>query len=73
MVMAKSWTLRGPIQIGEHGPTLFVLYSIVPWAGVMALGYAFGRVIIMDEPMRRTVCLALGTASIVHILRPEGI
>src|SRR5262249_1050449 len=30
----------GPIQLGERGPTLFVLYSIVPWIGVMALGYA---------------------------------
>ena len=38
----------GPVQIGEHGPTLFVLYSIVPWVGVMALGYVFGRVMIMD-------------------------
>jgi len=64
--------LGGPIQIGEYGPTLFVLYSIVPWVGVMALGYMFGRVIIMDEPMRRKVCLALGTASIVAFLVLRG-
>jgi uncharacterized membrane protein len=28
----------GPIQLGEHGPTLFVLYSIVPWGYFMLSG-----------------------------------
>jgi len=64
--------LGGPIQIGQHGPTLFVLYSIVPWVAVMALGYVFGRVMIMDEPMRRKICVALGTASIVAFLVLRG-
>jgi uncharacterized membrane protein len=64
--------LGGPIQIGEHGPTLFVLYSIVPWVGVMALGYAFGRVMVMDEPMRRKICMALGTASIIAFVVLRG-
>jgi uncharacterized membrane protein len=60
--------LGGPIQIGEHGPTLFVLYSIVPWVGVMALGYVFGRVMITDELSRRRICLTLGTACVVAFL-----
>jgi uncharacterized membrane protein len=64
--------LGGPIQIGQHGPALFVLYSIVPWVGVMALGYVFGRVMIMHEPSRRKICLALGTASIVAFLVLRG-
>jgi uncharacterized membrane protein len=58
----------GPIQIGEHGPTLFVLYSIVPWVGVMALGYVFGRVMIIDPQSRRKICLTLGTAAIAFFL-----
>ncbi len=62
----------GPIQIGENGPTLFVLYSIVPWVGVMALGYVFGRVIIMDDPVRRKICLALGTTAIALFLLLRG-
>src|SRR5687768_8182924 len=33
---------------GEDGPQLAVLYSIVPWIGVMAAGYAFGTVMIMS-------------------------
>src|SRR5258708_11958668 len=58
----------GPIQIGEHGPTLFVLYSIVPWIGVMALGYVFGRVMIIGERPRRKICFALGTGAIAFFL-----
>ena len=33
----------GPIEFGADGPNLIVLYSIVPWIGVMAAGYAFGK------------------------------
>ena len=62
----------GPIQMGEHGPTLFVLYSIVPWVGVMALGYVFGRVMIMDELSRRRICLTLGATCIVAFLVLRG-
>jgi uncharacterized membrane protein len=62
----------GPIQLGEHGPTLFVLYSIVPWVGVMALGYAFGRVMIIGERPRRKICFALGAAAIFFFLVLRG-
>ena len=40
------------------GP-LMVLYSIVPWIGVMAAGYAFGRVLTL-EPARRASDLLCG-------------
>jgi uncharacterized membrane protein len=62
----------GPVQLGEHGPTLFVLYSIVPWVGVMALGYVFGRVMIMDVQSRRKLCLTLGAAAILLFLVLRG-
>ena len=62
----------GPIELGNHGSTLFVLYSIVPWICVMALGYAFGRVVIMDARSRRNICLALGTAAIALFLVLRG-
>ncbi len=63
----------GPVQIGQHGPTLFVLYSIVPWIGVMALGYAFGRVFVMEDARsRRRICVALGTAAIALFLVLRG-
>jgi hypothetical protein len=31
-----------------HGTILFVLYVLVPWSGVMAVGYALGPVFRLD-------------------------
>ncbi len=50
----------GPIQLGENGPVLIVLYSIVPWIGVMAAGYAFGRILALPPARRDRLCYALG-------------
>jgi uncharacterized membrane protein len=62
----------GPIQLGEHG-NLFVLYSIVPWIGVMALGYVFGSAMIIDLRSRRKLCLALGAVAIFFFLVLRGL
>jgi len=35
---------NGPVG----GTPLIVLYSIVPWIGVMAAGYAFGTILTLD-------------------------
>lgn len=70
--LAQILYFGGPIQIGEHGPTLFVLYSIVPWVGVMALGYGFGRVMVIDSQLRRRLCFVLGTSAIVLFLILRG-
>ncbi|HEX3534980.1 MAG TPA: heparan-alpha-glucosaminide N-acetyltransferase domain-containing protein [Gemmatimonadaceae bacterium] len=58
----------GPIQLGQNGPTLMVLYSIVPWIGVMAAGYAFGAVITLEPRRRDRTCVALGASAIVLFL-----
>jgi len=62
----------GPIKIGANGPDLFVLYSIVPWIGVMAAGYSFGQVMTLEPARRRKICLALGTAAILLFLILRG-
>ncbi|MGH3846917.1 MAG: DUF1624 domain-containing protein [Gemmatimonadales bacterium] len=54
----------GPIRLGTDGPVLFVLYSIVPWIGAMAAGYAFGPVMLMEAAERKRWCLRLGLAAI---------
>jgi uncharacterized membrane protein len=58
----------GPIQLGQNGPTLMVLYSIVPWMGVVAAGYAFGAVITLEARRRDRICLAIGASAIVLFL-----
>ena len=57
---------------GEDGPQLAVLYSVIPWIGVMAAGFAFGRVMELDESRRRRVCLALGGGAIAAFLVLRG-
>ncbi|MDQ6872301.1 MAG: heparan-alpha-glucosaminide N-acetyltransferase domain-containing protein [Gemmatimonadota bacterium] len=58
----------GPIQLGLNGPTLMVLYSIVPWIGVMATGYAFGALMTLEQPRRDRLRVAIGASSIVLFL-----
>jgi uncharacterized membrane protein len=62
----------GPIQLGPSGPPLFVLYSIVPWIGVMAAGYAFGAVMLLEPARRRRICLRIGGVAIVVFLVLRG-
>jgi uncharacterized membrane protein len=50
----------GPIQVTPAGPSLTVLYSLIPWIGVMAAGFGFGAVMTLDTARRRTLCLAIG-------------
>ena len=45
--------------------TLGVHYPLVPWIGVMAAGYVFGAVFLLDRPRRRTTMLGLGASLIL--------
>jgi len=58
----------GPIQLGHNGPTLMVLYSIVPWIGVMAAGYAFGAVMTLEPSRRDRICVTIAASAIVLFL-----
>src|SRR5256885_15305429 len=58
----------GPIQLGAHGPTLAVLYSIVPWIGVMAAGYAFGAILSMEAVRRDRLCVLIGIGALIVFL-----
>jgi len=51
----------GPTAGGE-GPFV-VLYSLIPWIGVIALGYAFGAVMMLEPARRRRICAWLGLAA----------
>jgi uncharacterized membrane protein len=53
----------GVFRIGENGPFVAVLYSIVPWIGVMAAGYAFGTIVIREPVARDRLCLRIGLSA----------
>lgn len=61
----------GPIPYGAEGG-LYVLYSFVPWVGVMAAGYAFGLVFGLEPARRDRVCLAIGLGATALFLLLRG-
>jgi len=71
-----AWLLRvlyfgGPIQAWGEG-AFFVLYSLVPWVGVMAAGYGFGAILAMDPVRRRRWCLTIGIGATLLFLVLRG-
>lgn len=62
----------GPIAPGDGGPRLVVLYSIVPWIGVMAAGYAFGVVMAKGAAQRTRLCLGIGLSAVALFLVMRG-
>ncbi len=57
-----AWMLLhefGPLE-PRPGTTFFVAYPLVPWVGVIALGYWVGPAFLRDEDERRRILLALG-------------
>jgi uncharacterized membrane protein len=62
----------GPIHFGSDGPNLVVLYSIIPWVGVMAAGYAFGKILILEPAQRKRLCLVIGLSAVGLFLLLRG-
>jgi uncharacterized membrane protein len=60
----------GPVQLGTL--ELFVLYSIVPWIGVMAAGYAFGKILTFEPARRRKMCLLIGFSAMALFVLLRG-
>jgi uncharacterized membrane protein len=52
----------GQVHLGPGGPPLLILYVLIPWIGVMALGYAFGSLMTRPEDERLKLCLRIGGA-----------
>lgn len=62
---SKLWIiLHQPFEafpiVGFPSPVVFVLYTVIPWVGVMAAGYAFGSLYNMEPAVRRRRLLLLG-------------
>ena len=67
--------LGGVVKLGVNGPPIGVLYVIVPWIGVMAVGYAFGVIMTFEPARRRKVCLwiGLGATALFVVLAAIGV
>jgi uncharacterized membrane protein len=70
-VTPESLGAWGPLWVLLHvqstipfpgGRTVFVIYPLVPWIGLMATGYAFGRLLLRPSEERRRVLVRLGAA-----------
>jgi uncharacterized membrane protein len=64
-LIAHVLHVQGPIQLWPKGVVFLALYPLIPWIGVMALGYVFGRLYTMDPVQRRPILLRLGIGLIV--------
>lgn len=49
-LLHQGGTLR---PLGPSRPSVYVLYPLLPWPGIMVLGYALGAVFDLDAPLRR--------------------
>ena len=59
--LAWLWTiLHQPRALEAGGVSAFVLYPLIPWIGVMALGYAFAPVMRLPAVERREILIETG-------------
>ncbi len=67
--LAWLWTLlhrSGVLRLfGASEPNLIVLYPLLPWIGVMALGYALGSLYGWEPARRRRTLIALGSGLLI--------
>ncbi|GAC1653006.1 MAG: DUF1624 domain-containing protein [Gemmatimonadaceae bacterium] len=71
--LLKVLYFGGAIELGGAGRfPLFVLYSLIPWVGVMAVGYTFGVVMHVSAERRARICWMLGAAGIALFVVLRG-
>ena len=55
--------VQGPLNY--HGDHIMVMYPLVPWIGVMAVGYCFGTIFELDERKRDRALYITGFSAIL--------
>jgi uncharacterized membrane protein len=70
---AKLWILlHQPAEFfpvfGDGSPVVFVIYPLVPWVGVIAVGYAFGAIYKLDPAHRQWLLRRIGLTLIAAFI-----
>jgi uncharacterized membrane protein len=55
--------IQSPINL-SNGDTIFVVYPLIPWIGVMAVGYCFGAIFKKEESERNKQLYLIGISAI---------
>lgn len=64
-----GWFWEFIYSSGFDGPPgIAILYVLVPWVGVMMTGYGFGKILLMEQAKRQTLCLRIGLSAIALFL-----
>jgi uncharacterized membrane protein len=66
--MGWWWSIAyfgGPVPVGGEPSRLVVLYSLIPWIGVIAAGFAFGAVLQRPDDRRHSLCLLIGIGCMI--------
>jgi len=67
MPIGYFWEFIYPSGL-EWPPGVVILYVLVPWIGVMAMGYGIGPLFRLDVARRRRICLWTGLGAIAVYL-----
>src|SRR5690606_8257045 len=60
------WSLIHEQSFNKIGDgTLFIIYPIIPWIGVMALGYCFGKILLKEESERNKLLRIVGLSAVI--------
>ena len=65
------WDFLYPTS-AEPWPQLSILYTIIPWVGIMAAGYGFGTIMTREPAVRRRLCLRIGLSATLLFLLVGG-
>jgi uncharacterized membrane protein len=58
---APLWNV---LHVRGHLPGVFISYPLIPWIGVMGIGYVLGSVYRLDAQVRRSMLVTLGLLSL---------
>ena len=73
---AYGWVwqlLHAPGLLTTGPPLMIVAYPLVPWIGVMAAGFCFGRVYRLPPERRRTLLIGSGLALVAAFVVVRGL